>query len=175
MKTKQAIIHDLVAREGGYSNDPSDSGGETRYGITKKVAKRYGYYDSMKLFPLSRAITIYKKRYWDKMRLDEVYKYSPRIAEELFDSGVNMGVSRAGVFLQRSLNLLTASKLKVDGQIGKKTLRALEKYKNKRGSNGKSVLFKMLNGLQTSFYITLAERRVKDKKFIYGWIKNRVI
>jgi len=85
-----------------------------------------------------------------------------------------MGTHRAGVFLQRSLNLLTASKLKVDGQIGKKTLRALDKYHNKRGSNGKSVLFKMLNSLQGSFYVTLAERRVKDKKFIYGWFRNRV-
>ena len=174
MRSKQQIISALVKREGGYVNDSSDSGGETRYGITKKVARRYGYYDSMKLFPLQRAVIIYQKRYWDKLKLDRVYKYSPRIAEELLDQAVNMGTKRAGVFLQRSLNLLTSSKLVVDGSVGKKTLRALEKYQHRRGEQGKSILFKMLNSLQGAFYITLAERRVKDKKFVFGWFKNRV-
>jgi len=59
MKTKNKIISDLVKREGGYVNDKDDSGGATRYGITQKVARKYGYYDSMKHFPLSRAVNIY--------------------------------------------------------------------------------------------------------------------
>ncbi len=165
---------DLVRREGDFVNDSSDSGGATRWGITQIVARKNGYLQDMKHFPLVAAITIYEKRYWDKLKLDEVYKYSPEIAEELFDTGVNMGTRRAGEFLQRSLNLLTSSKLKVDGQIGKKTIKALRKYEKKRGNNGKEVLFKMLNALQGSFYMTLAERRVKDKKFIYGWFAHRV-
>ena len=155
-------------------NNVSDSGGATKYGITYKVARRNGYNKSMKHLPLNVAVMIYKKRYWNKLNLNAIYKYSPEIAEELMDTGVNMGTKRAGMFLQRSLNLLTSSNLRVDGSIGKRTITALKNYRNKRKDNGKIVLLRMLNSLQGSFYITLAERRVKDRKFIYGWFRNRI-
>jgi hypothetical protein len=33
----------------------------------------------------------------------------------------------------------------------------------------------MLNSLQGSSYVEIAERREKDEKWIYGWFKNRVV
>ena len=66
------------------------------------------------------------------------------------------------------------SDLKVDGDVGGKTLNALKAFMAKRGSSGESVLYNMLNSLQGAFYVTLAERREKDEKFVFGWFKNRV-
>ena len=40
---KEKIISEIIRIEGGYVNDPSDSGGETRYGITKAVALENNY------------------------------------------------------------------------------------------------------------------------------------
>jgi lysozyme family protein len=42
-----AAIADLIAREGGYSNNPNDAGGETCFGITEAVARAYGYTGEM--------------------------------------------------------------------------------------------------------------------------------
>jgi len=174
MKTREKIFEELIDREGGYVNDPKDSGGETKYGITKRVARKYGWNGSMIKLPKDIAIDIYKRKYWDKLNLDTVYRYSPEVAEEMFDTAVNMGTGRAGKFLQRALNLLMDAELVVDGIIGIKTLAVLDRYAMRRGDDGKKVLLKMLNSMQGAFYVSLAEQRSKDKRFIYGWFKNRV-
>ena len=177
---KKRVIDKIIEVEGGYVNDPEDSGGETNYGITKRVAREYGYKGSMKDLPRSLAFEIYENRFWDSMLLDEVQKIAgDDIAEEIADTGVNTGVHRASEFLQRSLNVLNNKgkdypDLKVDGDIGARTVSALKAFIAKRGSEGTSVLYRMLNSLQGAFYVTLAERREKDEKFVYGWFKNRV-
>ena len=178
-KLREKIINEIIATEGGYVNDKSDSGGETRWGITKEVARANGYTGPMNLFPKWMAFDIYDNKYLYKILFNHIEKLSPRIAQELADTSVNMGWMRAGEFLQRSLNVLNRGgkdydDLVVDGKIGAKTLRALKKYLKKRGKTGEDVLFKMLNALQGAFYVTLAERRAKDEKFVFGWYRNRV-
>ena len=174
---KDKAINSIIEIEGGYTNDKKDSGGATKYGITEEVARRYGYISDMKLLPKSLAFEIYSKRYWDSMMLDEVEKLSKEIASEMIDIGINQGVGRASEFLQRSLNVLNNngkmySDLIVDGDIGAKTIMALKSYMDIREDG--EVIAKMLNALQGAFYITLAERRSKDERFIYGWFKHRV-
>jgi len=176
---KEKIINEIIKREGGYVNDPSDSGAETMWGITKKVARANGYHEPMHKLPRWLAFEIYEKRYLEKIKFDQIEKLSPLIAEELADTSVNMGWRRAGEFLQRSLNVLNRGgkdykDLVVDGKVGAKTIKALKKYLKKRGKEGERVLHKMLNSLQGSFYVTLAERRSKDEKFVFGWYKNRI-
>ena len=160
-------------------NDASDSGGATKFGITEKVARKNGYKGHMRDFPLWMAHEIYEKKYLNRIKFDAIEHLSPLIAEELADTSVNMGAPRAGEFLQESLNTLNRGgkdydDLKVDGKIGKQTIKALKKFLKKRGDKGEKVLFKMLNALQGAFYIRLAQRRVKDEKFIFGWFDNRV-
>jgi lysozyme family protein len=176
---KKETIDEIIRIEGGYVDDPNDSGGETKYGITVNVARNYGYRQDMKLFPRSLAFEIYSKIYWDSMRLDDIEKLSEKIAKELADTGVNMGTARAGEFLQRSLNVLNNrgelyADIVVDGDIGKKTIKTLKTFLDIRGVGGENVLHNMLNCLQGAFYVTLAERRTKDEAFVYGWFKNRV-
>lgn len=176
---KQRIINDIIEIEGGYVDDPSDSGGQTKYGITKIVANKWGYNGDMKNLPYDIAFKIYSSKYWDVMKLDSIATISPYLAEELADTGINMGVVRSGRFLQRCLNVLSLKgslhqKLVLDGAIGSRTIEALNKFTNSRRNDGVEVLLKMLNCLQGEFYISLAERREKDQKFIFGWFKNRV-
>ena len=63
----------------------------------------------MRGLPRADAVAIYKRLYWLRPRLDEVVKRTDRIAEELFDTGVNMGPSVAVTFLQRALTALNRS------------------------------------------------------------------
>ena len=55
---------------------------------------------------------IYKNKYWDKLYLDNLN--SQKIAEELFDAAVNMGVSVAVKILQNSLRVKTDGKMTND-------------------------------------------------------------
>ncbi len=165
--------------EGGYSNNPDDPGGETRYGISEAVAREEGYPGLMQSLPLETAKAIYKRRYWDALKLDVIAAFSEAIAFKLFDTGVNMGTGTAVAFLQRALNALNdqisqAPNLTVDGVIGQKTLVKLSAFLNRRGKPGEHVLFKALNILQGVRYIELAEARCRNRSFIYGWLANRV-
>jgi lysozyme family protein len=164
----KAIIDKIITVEGGYVNDPSDSGGETNMGVTLATARSYGYEGAMIDLPYDTAFAIYKALYWNSVR---AFAMPEKVAEEVVDTAVNMGVSRASKFLQRALNILGTIELTVDGNIGPATEDALNAYLAKRDED---VLIKALNCLQGSFYIKLAEDRTKDKKFIYGWLRSRV-
>ena len=100
------LIDAVIDREGGYSNHPADRGGPTRYGITQAVARTNGYDEDMRVFPREQAEDIYRRLYWTRPAFDQVAVRAPKIAEELFDTGVNMGPAVAAVFLQRALNAL---------------------------------------------------------------------
>jgi len=173
-------IDTVIGVEGGYSNNPSDSGGSTIWGITEAVARAYGYRGDMRDMPRSTAVDIFKARYWDTLSLDAISAVSEKVAYELFDTGVNLGVAEAGKFLQRSLNVLSDNgayyaAVKVDGLVGAMTVAALKAYMLKRyATQGEVVLLRALNALQGSFYIELAENRTKDQDFVFGWLRNRV-
>jgi len=96
---RDKMINEVIRLEGGYSNNPADSGGETNFGITLNVARGYGYQDKMIDMPRSTAFNIYVDRYWTSIRGDNLAEISDMVAEEIMDTGVNMGVSRAGRFL----------------------------------------------------------------------------
>lgn len=174
-----AAFDELLGLEGDYSDDPADSGGATRWGITEAVARRHGYADAMSRLPLAVALDIYRADYWDAQNLDTIAMLSRRVALELFDTGVNMGISRAGEFLQMSINAFNRQAtdypdIEVDGAIGPATIDALTAFLKRRGKDGETVLLRALNALQGAAYIELAERREKDERFVFGWFLQRV-
>jgi len=174
-----AYVETLIGREGGYVNNPDDRGGETIWGITAAVAREWGYRGSMRDMPRETAKAIYRSRYWTAPRFDKVAELNPLIAEELLDTGVNMGPAVAVTFLQRALNVLNRkgadyADIAVDGRIGPATLGALAAYLRKRGAAGESVMMKALNGLQAARYIELCEKREANETFGFGWLAQRV-
>lgn len=178
-KTLDQMLDDLVRVEGGYVNDPSDSGGETNFGITVGVARQNGYAGSMRDMPLETAKAIYKMIYWHVPGFDRVADRAPRVAEELFDTGVNMGPDKAKKMLQRCLRALNRMgtdypDIAVDGDIGTGTISALTKFMAIRGAAGETVLLHALDALQGERYIEIAETNPKNEKFLYGWLANRL-
>lgn len=174
----EAYAH-VVAIEGGYTNDPADSGGETNYGITVAVARAAGYVGAMRDMRPEDARVIYRKRYWDALRLDVIAAIDYPLALKIFDAGVNVGTGQTTEWLQRLLNVLNNGAvhwpdLTLDSSLGPKTLAALNALYARRGSEGMTVLRRGLNCLQGTHYVALAERRSKDERFIYGWLKQRV-
>lgn len=168
-----------LGHEGGFVDDPKDSGGATRFGITEAVARANGYQGLMSQLSLNEAKRIAKTQYWDMLRLDEVARLSFPIARELFDTSYNMGQATAGRFLQRALNSLNRggvdySEVVDDGIIGPATIFSLRAFLRVRGARGESVMMKALNCMQGAAYFEIARRRPKDEEFIFGWLHNRV-
>jgi lysozyme family protein len=168
--TIDEILTPVLANEGGYVNDPHDSGGETNHGITIGTARANGYTGSMKAMTRDQALAIYRGKYVIEPGFGLVANVSGPIAAELVDTGVNMGPAVAGRFLQRALNLLTDAGLVVDGNVGPATIAALKAFKAKRGAEGEKRLLALLNAFQGARYADLAEARAANRTFIYGWL-----
>lgn len=100
----------VVFNEGGYVNDPDDAGGETYMGISRKshpnaiiwkhidkITAKYKTAKTItKYLKQNKELTheieaIYKSDYWSKFNLDN--EKSQRLANQIFDSAVNCGVS----------------------------------------------------------------------------------
>jgi len=176
-----------MGHEGGYGNDPDDSGGETYKGVARKknpTWRGWALIDALKNrsdFPArldkdddvqDAVLELYKKKYWDCYRADEL---TQAVAEELFDTGVNMGTSRAAKFFQHSLNALnrngrTYGDIAVDGAVGSGTIGA---YKSLVSKDGDKLLLKFLNVLQGARYIDIMDRKPSQEKYARGWF-NRV-
>lgn len=101
-----ASLDRLLKDEGGYTDHPSDPGGPTNFGITLVDARRYwkgnATADDVRTMPQSVARQIYRERYWNAMRCDEL---PAGVDYAVFDYGVNSGIGRAGKVLRRVLDM----------------------------------------------------------------------
>lgn len=172
-----------AAIEGGYANNPNDTGGMTWRGIARKkqpywigwaivdkLRKQSGFPANLsKSAELQVAVlALYKQSFWDALRLDELQ--DQRVADELYDTSVNMGTGRAGLFFQRVLNVVNRNgslfpDLSLDGQIGRKTIEAF----NGLSSSDKTMVWKLLNCLQGEKYISICEANPSQETFIRSW------
>jgi lysozyme family protein len=179
MMNPAAAIDELIAREGGFVDHPADRGGATCWGITVAVARANGYHGPIRVMPKAVAASIYDSVYWRAPGFDRIAARAPRLAAELFDTGVNMGTGVAIGFLQRALNALNRgasdyAELTLDHAIGVRTLGALDAFLARRGAAGEAVLVKAVDALQGERYMSLAERRPANEAFLYGWLAERV-
>lgn len=173
------MLDTLVGKEGGYSNHPDDPGGETMWGITHAVALAFGYGGEMKDLSQDKARQIYRELYWTQPKFDQVAAISVAIAEELLDTGVNMGTGVAARYLQRALNVLNKQardfpEIVVDGNLGRMSLAALQAFFKARGASAERIMLRMLNGQQIVGYIERAEKNPRLEEFVAGWADNRV-
>lgn len=182
--TKEWIIADKTAVEAGYVDNKDDRGGETNCGITKTVALQYKtqlvtmfkWDGTMRNLTVPMAFYIYDVAYWKVLRLDEVFLRSPAIADKLFDIGINAGTGVAGKWLQTILSALNLKQkfypdLVVDGNLGPKTIQALDACLKARGSKkAQWTILKALLCKQGAHYIDISIGREDNETFTFGWL-----
>jgi lysozyme family protein len=174
----------VMGNEGGYANDPQDSGGETWKGISRnnfpdwrgwKIVDRYkGKWNFLTLLSQDMELEVavqefYKAAFWDVLSLDYVKDY--KLAVEIFDTAVNCGVRTSAEFVQVALNVLNNNQklyldTPVDGKIGPATLRLINNH-TKPGT-----LLKVLNVLQGARYIDICRRNNRQEKFMNSWLSR---
>ncbi len=121
----------LRQREGGYTNNPNDLGGPTMKGISKKFLDQYNNKHPDKNLPddpsklTDKQITgLYREEFYDRPKIEKlanVSKSAPKLAEQVFDSGVLHGTKNAGQWLQLSLDEQLGTDLRVVGKDGRKS------------------------------------------------------
>ncbi len=182
-KSVDAIIDGIIRRESSaYTNDPSDRGGPTKFGITLATLRRIRgatvTASDVAALTEAEAREIYEVEYISAPRFDLVLTESETIGIEVIDTGVNCGQEVAATMLQVALNALNNRgtaypDIVEDGRVGPATAGALRAYLAWRGQVGERVLLEGLNHLQGARYIKLSRDREVNEKFVYGWLKER--
>lgn len=182
-----SIIDGVVARESDkYTNNPDDSGGPTKYGITQRTLSKYRRFPmtaaDVQALTRSEAVAIYRWLFVDEPGFDKILAaaaLSKPIAEKLIDIGVLCAPHRASTWLQECLNAFNRqakdyADVDVDGDAGPGTCRALVAFLAKRGRDGVTVLIEALQAKQGTYLLELSAARPKDEEFIFGWFLHRV-
>lgn len=171
---EEAVLH-IIKNEGGYSNHKSDAGGETNFGVSLRFLKTLGLYGDfnddglvngkdIQSMNVEDAKALYKKFWWDKHKYGHIE--NPKIATKILDMSVNLGSYRAHTILQHSLND-SGEDLLVDGIIGWKTIRAINKHKDQ------NKLMSYIIANLAKYYIELYDNDKENRvNFIVGWLKR---
>lgn len=117
----------------------------------------------------------FKQVHWDRFSGDRIPDQD--IAEELFESSVELGVERAVNCLQKSLNLLNAGRKEKrwiieDGRLGEGTLRALEISLKEDGS---SYLVNVMRILQAVHYVSRMKNSPEQDSFARERLRDLVV
>jgi len=147
----------VLADEDGYIDHPNDRGGETKYGISKKAHPG----EDIPNLTLERAGEIYRADYWNTVKGDDL---PAGVDYVVFDSAVNHGPKNAGIFLQKALNRMMAG-LEVDGEIGPKTLKAIEAI------DGRPLSTDVLRE-RDIFYRKIVAQDPSQEAFARGWMNR---
>lgn len=128
MKTVEQIAAEIVAREGGYVNDPDDPGGATKFGVTLATLQRLGLdltrdgrvdATDVKALTQADAVRIYVEHYFRRPGLAQL---PASIQPAVFDMYVNAG-SNAIRILQRLVTRM-GFQATDDGVLGPRTILA---------------------------------------------------
>ena len=148
----------VLAHEGGYVNDPTDPGGETKYGISKRSYPRL----DIKNLTIEDAKEIYYRDWWQRYGYGRLQDET--VATKLLDMAVNVGPSTAHKLLQEALVFLGFA-VDVDGLIGPQTIGAANKTDPRR-------LLQVLRWLAAHHYYRIAAQRTQSQAFLMGWLKR---
>lgn len=148
----------LLEFEGEYSNNPADFGGETKFGISKKVYKNL----DIKHLSIDDAKKIYWNDYWLKYRCDEIV--SSKISSKFFDLIVNVGFGNASTILQRAL-IANLKKIEIDAIVGTKTIKLVN------DTNSENLITAMRSET-AAYYRILILKNPKLKIFENGWLRR---
>lgn len=171
MSTVGEMIDDILRREGGYVDHPSDRGGPTKYGITQATLSEYkgrpvSFQEVAQLEePVAREI--YASRYFLGPGIDQL---PDSIQPFIFDCSINHGPRRAIKFVQSVCNQARYNPpLEEDGAMGPKTREAAKWAAILMGP----VFYRALLEERRNFYRAIVTSDPSQNVFLKGWM-NRV-
>lgn len=179
MKSVREIAREIVAREGGFVDDPDDPGGATKHGVTIQTMRalrrdltgdgRVDVADVRALAP-DTAAEIFVEHYWRRPGLDRL---PGAIQPSVFDMYVNAGANAVKI-LQRLL-LQSGHEVAADGVIGPVTLAAAW-VEDARGAQAFADAYGVA---RRDYYYAIADARPASRKYARardggkgGWIRR---
>ena len=138
----------MLKSEGGFVNHPSDPGGMTNLGVTKRVWEEWVGRESnekeMRGLTPEMVEPLYKRKFWDAVRGDEL---PAGISYLIFDFAVNAGVGRSIKTLQSAVGVTP------DGGFGPMTMAAVQAVDPvelvEKFSQAKEDFYRSLNTFET--------------------------
>lgn len=177
MPSVEQIARQIVAREGGYVNDPDDPGGATNFGVTIGTMQslgmdlnRDGRIDAADVRALTRAQAeqIFVEHYFRKPRLAELPE---PLQASIFDMYVNAG-GNAVKILQRLVSRM-GFRTADDGVVGPMTIAAVADAAEAAPDH----LVDAYGIARRNYYYALADQRPASRKYARskaggkgGWI-----
>lgn len=178
-RSVEELAREIVAREGGYVNDPADPGGATKYGVTIGTMRALGIdltgdgrvdLADVRVLTPERATEIFIQHYFRKPGIDQL---PACLHDTVFDMQVNAGAHAVRI-LQRLLTRLGIASLKDDGEIGPKTVAAAREAERRHGGAQLRDLYSIA---RRDYYYDLAASRPASRKYAVrkdggkgGWI-----
>lgn len=159
------MIERVLVREGRdtYTDDPSDAGGPTKWGITQETLGEWrGHPVAAKdvlMLGKDEAVTIYRRKYmapFEKVR-------DPALQELLFDFSANHGVGAAATAVQTVLKRIGYYTGRIDGDFGDASKEALAKVQND------AALFYAVKCERLESYMRYAGRAPANVIYLGGW------
>jgi len=179
MKSVRELAEEIVAREGGYVNDPDDPGGATKHGVTEATLARLGHdtdgdgkvdAGDVRTLKPADAVEIFIAHYYNKPRIDALPE---ALQPAVFDMYVNAGANAVRL-LQELLNEMGRS-VAVDGIVGPETIAAARAA----AAAAPDHIADAYGIARRNYYYALAERRPASRKYARardggkgGWIRR---
>jgi lysozyme family protein len=177
MKSVKELALEIVAREGGYVNDPDDPGEATNFGVTLNTLRRLGLdfngdtridERDVRQITAAQAVDIYVEHYY---RRTGIASLPQSVQPSVFDMYVNAGPNAVKV-LQRLVAQMGFD-CDPDGQIGAQTIRAAQLAQDAAPGH-----FADAYGIaRRNYYYSLADARPASRKYARkrdggkgGWI-----
>lgn len=149
---------ELMEHEGGYVDNPSDPGGETKYGISKRS------YPTLDIRNLTKthAAEIYERDYWRRFYLHQIH--DARVATKILLMCVVRRPETAVKLVQSAL-CAAEHPVEVDGFIGPKTIHAIN-------ASDPAMLLGALRSESANHFRRLVEKKPSLRVFLNGWLRR---
>jgi lysozyme family protein len=159
MSTFKRAVEEVLLFEGGYSNDPDDPGGETKYGISARFNPEV---ESIPDLTIEDASDIYYRDYWIPSKTYLID--SEVVATKHFLFVVNVGIYQATLALQRALRAVHREVLR-DGIMGSETASAVNEA-------NPGQLLAAMRSEQANYYRRKIAEKPHKIKYENGWLKR---